>query len=66
MAIIRIGEIRKKSEKELDEKLDEFRKEMMRLKTQMSTGAPEKPGRVREIRKAIARIETVKKERGTN
>ena len=48
-------------EKELNARLDELKKELMRLQSQVATRTiPEKPGRIREIRKAIARILTLK------
>lgn len=46
-------------EKELDNKLVELKKELMRFRTQLSTGvAPENPGKGRAIKKTIARINT--------
>jgi len=48
---------------ELDKKIAELKKEQMRVKTQISQGtAPEKPGRVKQIRRTIAKILTIKKE----
>lgn len=65
MAILHIAEIRKMKSDELDKKLADLKKELMRLRTQISQGtSPEKPGRVKEIRKTIARILTHKRERG--
>ena len=44
---------------QLGEKLLDLRKEIMKIKTQISTGTtPENPGRVREVKKTIARIIT--------
>lgn len=45
---------------QLNEKLLDLRKELMSINTQISTGTtPENPGRVREVKKTIARILTV-------
>lgn len=63
MAIIHIKELRKMKDDELDKKIAELKKEFMRMQTQISQGtAPEKPGRVKQIKKTIARILTIKKE----
>lgn len=65
MAILRAKEIRKMKDEELEKKLADLRKELMRIKTQIAQGtAPENPGRAREIRRTIARILTIKRERG--
>ncbi len=64
MAILRAEEIRKLGEKELDEKILELNKELMKVKSQIATGAPpENPGRVKEIRRTLARIKTLTKKR---
>jgi len=67
MAILRTKEIEKMTKKELTEKLNELRKEMIKLKSQIAMGSlPESPGKVREIRRTIARILTLsKREEGT-
>ena len=50
---------------DLDKKIADLKKELMRIKTQISQGtAPEKPGRVKQIKRTIAQILTVKKEKG--
>jgi large subunit ribosomal protein L29 len=60
MPIIRMQEIRDMSEAERNEKLQELRTEVMKMKTMiMAGGAVENPGRARVLRKAIARILTV-------
>ncbi len=62
MAILRKAEIRKMSREEMDKKLIELRKELMRLNTQRTQSSLEKPGRIREVRRTIARILTIRKE----
>lgn len=63
MPILRTRDIREMSSKERRKKLQELRTELMRLKTMIKAGgAVENPARVREIRKAIARILTIEHE----
>ncbi|MDF2957333.1 MAG: Ribosomal protein L29 [Candidatus Alkanophagales archaeon MCA70_species_1] len=64
MAILRMDEIRKMSDAELREELRELSMELLRERTKIAAGgALENPGRVREIRRTIARIKTVLEER---
>lgn len=61
MAILRSEEIRDLSIEEMDEKLAELRVELLRQKSMIASGgAPENPGRIKEIRRTIARILTIK------
>ena len=65
MSIFRIDEIRKMSERERKEELESLRRDLMRERGIIATGgAPDNPGRVREIRRTIARIKTVEGELG--
>jgi len=64
MAIARAKELRQKSEEELKQMLSEYRAELRRLRAQTSAGVrPENPGRVRELKRTIARILTILKEK---
>ena len=58
-----IKEIREMSSADLQKTLDEFKVELFDLRFQRATGSIENPMRIREIRKSIARILTVLKER---
>ena len=58
-----VKEIRDKSNDELLKTLDEFKKELFDLRFEKATGTVENPMRIRELRKSIARIMTVLKER---
>ncbi len=58
-----IKEIRDMSSADLQKTLDEFKVELFDLRFQRATGSIENPMRIREIRKSIARILTVLKER---
>ncbi len=63
MAILRGEEIRKMNANEQSEELDKLKQELIRERAITSAGgAPESPGRIREIRRTIARIKTIQKE----
>jgi len=63
MPFIRLREIREMSPEKRKEKLTEFRTELSRLKSMGEAGgAVENPSRIREIKRAIARILTVENE----
>ena len=57
------AELRGITEEELDGKLAEAKIELFNLRFQAATGQLESHGRLREVRKEIARIYTVKRER---
>ena len=59
MAIIKKNELKQMKEDQLKEKLKELRKEMIKINAQRSSKTvPENPGRVKEIRRTIARLLT--------
>lgn len=58
-----VKEIRDKSNDELLKTLDESKKELFDLRFERATGTIDNPMRIRELRKTIARILTVLKER---
>jgi len=63
VAIFKIEEIRNMSSEELAEELHHLQMEMVRERGIVTAGgAPEKPGRIKEIRRTIARIKTVQGE----
>ncbi|MEE8401676.1 MAG: 50S ribosomal protein L29 [Candidatus Hydrothermarchaeaceae archaeon] len=63
MAILRSAEIRDMSEEEVDEKIFELKGELLREKTKIASGGvADNPGRIKEIRRTIARILTIKRE----
>jgi large subunit ribosomal protein L29 len=57
------GDLRTQTEEELDTKLAEAKAELFNLRFQAATGQLESHGRLRAVRKEIARIYTVKRER---
>jgi len=61
MAIMRTEEIRDLSIEEMDEKIAELRNELLRERSMIASGgASENPGRIKEIRRTIAKILTIK------
>ncbi len=56
-------QLRTQTEEELDVKLAEAKAELFNLRFQAATGQLESHGRLRAVRKEIARIYTVKRER---
>ena len=63
MAIIRLKQLREMSKQDLQNKLVDLKKELMKIKSQISRGTlPENPGRTKEIRRTIARINKINKE----
>lgn len=63
MPILRVRDIRDMSPEERGRNLRELRAELLQLRTMVEAGgAVEKPSRIWEIRKTIARILTVERE----
>ena len=58
-----LKEIRGLSDEELQQKLNELRSELIRLRTQVVTGTIKDTMAIRNIKKNIARIHTVLKEK---
>lgn len=57
------SQIRESTEAELGQHLLDAKREFFNLKVQQSTGRLEKPSRIREVRRGIARINTVLREK---
>lgn len=63
MKTLKASEIRKMDSKAIESKKEEIFTELMKLRTQKSSGAaPEKPSRIKELKRTIARIKTVRRE----
>jgi len=63
MAILRSDEIRKMNSEERQAELDKLVMELIRERAVTSAGgAPESPGKIKEIRRTIARIKTIQTE----
>ena len=48
---------------EIEQKVKSLKEELFNLRFQLATGQLENPARIREVRKAIARMKTVVRER---
>ncbi|WP_240342330.1 50S ribosomal protein L29 [Methylococcus sp. EFPC2] len=57
-------ELRQKTVEELDTVLSDLYKEQFNLQMQKATGQLGKPDRIKKVRRDIARVNTVKAERG--
>jgi len=65
MTVLHVEEIRDMTPAEREAELDELKTELLNDRAvQAAGGAPENPGRIKELRKAIARIKTVQREEG--
>ena len=63
---MKTSEIREMSENELDTKLASLKEELFNLRFQMATGQCENPMKIREVKKSIARIKTVQRQKEIN
>jgi large subunit ribosomal protein L29 len=59
----KIEDLRAQTEDQLSEKLGNLKREAFNLRFQAATSQLEKPSRVREVRRDIARIKTLQNER---
>ncbi len=63
MAMTKIADVRGKSPDELQAMLVDLRKEQFNLRFQRATGQLEAVGRIKEVRRTIARVKTIMAER---
>lgn len=56
---MKIADIKNLSDSELKSKAQDLKQETLNLRIQQQSGRLEKPSRITEIRKTVARIETV-------
>ncbi len=56
-------EIREMSNEEILSKIEESKEELFNLRFQQATGSLEKPSRINELRKLVARMKTILRER---
>ena len=63
---MKVDEIRNLTTDEITKKIDEFKKELFNLRFEQATGNLEKPSRITELRKTIARMKTIIRERELN
>ena len=60
---MKIKDLRELSTKELEGKIMETKKELFSLRMKQSTGTLDKPSRIKELRKDVARMKTILRER---
>lgn len=63
MKVMKAEKIKDLSSRELEQKLLELKGELFNLRFQMATGQLENPMKVRDVRKSIARVKTILRER---
>ena len=59
-------EIRELSNEEIITKINEYKEELFNLRFSQATGNLEKPSRINELRKLVARMKTILRERELN
>ena len=60
---MKANEIRELTTAEIEEKVQSLKEELFNLRFQLATGQLENTARIREVRKSIARMKTVVRER---
>ncbi|MCU4798880.1 50S ribosomal protein L29 [Halobacteria archaeon HArc-gm2] len=65
MTVIHVEEVRDMTPAEREAELDDLETELLNTRAvKAAGGAPENPGRIKELKKAIARIKTIQNEEG--
>ena len=60
---MKTNEIRKLSTEEINKKIKDSKEELFNLRMKQATGSLEKPARLHELRKDVARYKTILRER---
>ena len=60
---MKINELRKLTNEDLNKRITESKKELLDLRIKQSTGSLEKPSKIHELRKDVARMKTILRER---
>ena len=60
---MKTNEIRKLSTEEINKKIAESKEELFNLRMKQATGSLENPSRIRALRKTVARLKTILRER---
>ena len=63
MIQVKNSEIRELTNEEITKKIDECKEELFNLRFSQATGNLEKPSRIKELRKLVARLKTILRER---
>ncbi|HOA70875.1 MAG: 50S ribosomal protein L29 [Bacillota bacterium] len=60
---MKVQELRKLSDKDLDQKLSDLKEELFNLRFQHATGQLDNVMRIREVKRTIARVKTIQRQR---
>ncbi len=60
---MKLQEIRNLNDKDLEKRLDDLKEELFNLRFQMTTGQLDNVVRLREVKRSIARVKTVQRQR---
>ena len=60
---MKINEIRELTDEEIIAKIEDCKEELFNLRFKGATGSLEKPSRINELRKTVARMKTILRER---
>ena len=60
---MKVNELRQLTSEDLTKKITESKKELLDLRFKQSTGSLEKPSKIHELRKDVARMKTILRER---
>ena len=60
---MKVQEINKMSDKDLDTRLSDLKDELFNLRFQLATGQLENVMRIREVKRSIARVKTIQRQR---
>ena len=61
--LVKNNEIRNMSTEEITKKIEEYKEELFNLRLSQATGNLEKPSRIKELRKLVARMKTILRDR---
>jgi len=61
--VMKLREIRKLTAEQREARLDQYRRELMDIRSQLSSGGSiEDPGRIKDLKRTISRLLTIKRE----
>lgn len=60
---MKVSELREMTDAELNKKLGDSKDELFKLRFQMATGQLDNPTKLQEVRRKIARVKTIMRER---
>ena len=64
--LVNNNEIRDLTNEEITKKIEEYKEELFNLRFSQATGSLENPARIKELRKLVARMKTILRERELN